>query len=64
VGIFAGMRAFFTEVRAEFARVSWPTRAATVKSTGIVVFVTLMLAVYLGVLDVALAEVVKRVLGG
>jgi preprotein translocase subunit SecE len=64
VGFLTGIRNFFGEVKAEFARVSWPTREATLKSTGIVVFVTLVLALYLGVLDVALAEVVKRVLGG
>jgi len=64
VGFLTGIRSFFGEVKAEFVRVSWPTREATLKSTGIVVFVTLVLALYLGVLDVALAEVVKRVLGG
>jgi preprotein translocase subunit SecE len=64
VGFFNGIRTFFTEVRAEFLRVNWPTRDATLKSTGVVVFVTLVLAVYLGVLDVGLAEVAKRVLGG
>lgn len=62
MGFLAGLRNFFGEVRSEFARVSWPTREATLKSTGIVVFVTLVLAIYMGVLDVALAEVVKRVL--
>ena len=63
MGFFTGIRAFFTEVKAEFLRVTWPTRDATIKSTGIVVFVTLVLAVYLGLLDVGLAEVAKRVLG-
>ncbi len=63
MGFFTGFKAFFLEVRSEFGRVSWPTRDATLKSTGIVVFVTLVLAAYLGLLDVALAEVVKRVLG-
>jgi preprotein translocase subunit SecE len=63
VGFLTGLRAFFTEVRSEFARVTWPTRQATLKSTGIVVFVTLVLAVYLGLLDLGLAEVVKHVLG-
>lgn len=63
MGFLTGLRTFITEVRAEFARVSWPTRQATIKSTGIVVFVTLVLAVYLGLLDLGLAEVIKRVLG-
>ena len=63
MGFFNSIRAFFAEVKAEFVRVSWPKRQATLKSTGVVVIVTLALAVYLGVLDVGLAEVAKRVLG-
>jgi preprotein translocase subunit SecE len=63
VGFFNSIRAFFTEVKGEFHRVSWPKRQATLKSTAVVVVVTLVLAVYLGVLDVGLAEVAKRVLG-
>ncbi|MFI5400329.1 MAG: preprotein translocase subunit SecE [SAR324 cluster bacterium] len=63
MGFLNGIRAFFVEVKAEFLRVSWPTRQATLKSTGIVVVVTLVLAVYLGAMDVGLAEVAKRVLG-
>ena len=63
MGFFNGIRAFFLEVKAEFMRVSWPTRDSTVKSTGIVVVVTLILSMYLGLLDVGMAEVAKRVLG-
>jgi preprotein translocase subunit SecE len=63
VGFFNGLRQFFVEVRTEFLRVTWPTREATLKSTGVVVIVTLVLAAYLGLLDVGLAEVAKRVLG-
>ena len=63
MGFFNSIRAFFLEVRGEFLRVSWPKRQATLKSTGVVVVVTLALAVYLGVLDVGLAEVAKRILG-
>ena len=63
VGFLNGIRAFFAEMKAEFIRVSWPTRDATVKSTGIVVIVTLALAVYLGVMDVGLATVARHILG-
>lgn len=51
MGLFRGIQQFFGEVRGEFARVSWPSREATLTSTGVVVFVTLAIAVYLGLLD-------------
>lgn len=63
MGFLNSIRAFFAEMKAEFVRVSWPTRQATLKSTGVVVVVTLALAVYLGVMDVGLATVAKRILG-
>jgi preprotein translocase subunit SecE len=63
VGIFAAIRGFFIDVRAEFLRVSWPTRDATLKSTAVVVFVTVVIAVYLGIIDVGLSEFMKRIIG-
>jgi preprotein translocase subunit SecE len=49
-------------VRSEFKRVTWPTREATLKSTGIVVFVTLVVAVYLGLIDLGLSNAVKLII--
>ena len=56
------IRGFFLDVRSEFKRVTWPTREATLKSTGIVVFVTLVVAVYLGLIDLGLSNAVKLII--
>lgn len=62
VGIFRALRQFYSDVVSEFKRVTWPTREATLKSTGVVVFVTIVLAVYLGVVDLGLSNAVKLVI--
>jgi preprotein translocase subunit SecE len=56
------MRSFFQDVHAEFKRVSWPTRQATLQSTGVVLVVTLAVAAFLGVVDVGLASAVKTII--
>ncbi len=62
MGIFASIRNFFTDVRSEFKRVTWPTREATLRSTGIVVFVSLVVAVYLGLVDLGLSHAIKLII--
>ncbi len=59
MGIFRSFFKFLTDVRSEFKRVSWPTREATLQSTGVVVFVTIVVAIFLGLVDLGLSEVVK-----
>ncbi|MCZ6532381.1 MAG: preprotein translocase subunit SecE [SAR324 cluster bacterium] len=59
VGLFRGLKSFLTGVRSEFKRVSWPTREATLQSTGVVCFVTIVVAIYLGLVDLGLSEAVK-----
>ena len=62
MGIFRNIRRFFTDVQSEFKRVTWPTREMTLKSTGVVVFVTIVLAIYLGLVDLGLSNAVKLVI--
>ena len=56
---FRSIKNFLVDVQSEFKRVSWPTREATLQSTGVVVFVTLVVAVFLGLVDLGLSEAVK-----
>lgn len=42
---------FFREVKMELSKVTWPTRADTVKLTGVVILVSLMVAMFIGGLD-------------
>ncbi len=62
MGIFKAFRTFLTDVKSEFKRVSWPTREATLQSTGVVVFVTIVVAIYLGLVDLGLSEAVKFII--
>ncbi len=42
---------FIKESRAELAKVNWPTRQQTIKFTGLVIGVSLGVAIFLGALD-------------
>ena len=56
------IREFVQEVLAEFRKVSWPSRAELVSSTAVVIVVTVVLAFFLGGVDIVLARVVERIL--
>jgi preprotein translocase subunit SecE len=60
--LFGAIREFFADVKSEFKRVSWPTRDDTLKSTGIVVFLSLVMAVFLGVVDTGLSSAIKFII--
>ena len=53
---------FFREVMAEFRRVTWPSRQEIVNSTAVVLVVTLVIAFFLGAVDIGLARVVEKIL--
>ena len=52
---------FIKEAWRELKNVTWPGRKEIVASTVIVVLVTLLLMIYLGVIDFALAKLVKLI---
>ena len=54
---------FIREARAELKKVSWPGKQQVWYSTLVVIFVTLLVAVYLGIVDMALTGVFSRVIG-
>jgi preprotein translocase subunit SecE len=53
---------FFREVAGEFRRVTWPSRAEVARSTVVVLAVVIVLALYLGAVDVGLSKVVEVIL--
>jgi preprotein translocase subunit SecE len=53
---------FFREVAAEFRRVNWPSRNEVGRSTIVVLAVVVVLAVYLGAVDVVLSRIVGVIL--
>ncbi len=50
---------FLREVKAELSKVTWSTRKELMGSTMVVLTVTAILAVYIGVVDYALAKILS-----
>lgn len=48
---------YFKQTRAELKKVTWPTREEAIRLTGIVLAVTVVMAVFLGLLDYLLTTV-------
>jgi preprotein translocase subunit SecE len=53
---------FVREVLAEFRKVTWPSRQELINSTVVVIAVTVVVSLFLGAVDVALARIVERIL--
>jgi len=53
---------FIREVVAEFRKVTWPSRQELVNSTVVVITVTVVVAVFLGAVDIMLARIVEAIL--
>jgi len=53
---------FFTEVRAEFGKINWPTAAETMRMTTVVVVLSVGIAAFLGAVDYGLLYVLNNYL--
>ena len=62
VKFFRGIGQFFSDVRGEFAKVTWPTRETTLQSTWVVLIVTVFVSLFLGVVDLGLSEAIKMII--
>ena len=62
--MFKRARQFFEDVKTEFKRVQWPTREATVRSTSVVLSVSLVIADNLGIADQILANIMRVIITG
>lgn len=62
IGAFTGpgrrVRGFLAESQFEMRKVVWPTRDETVKTTGIIILVVIVLSLLLGLIDLILKSVV------
>ena len=54
---------FVKDVRAEFSKVSWPTREDLVSSTGVVLAFSAVFAVFIGIFDLIISFVWGMLLG-
>jgi preprotein translocase subunit SecE len=56
------VREFVQEVLLEFRRVTWPSRQELGNSTVVVLALTVVVAFFLGGVDIGLSKIVQRVL--
>jgi len=56
------IRLFYHQVEAEFKKIVWPDRKVTMGLTGFVLILVVILAIYLGSVDLLLGKLVSMVL--
>lgn len=59
----ANISVFFKEVREELKKVNWAKKDETVGTTGVVVVLVILLAIYIGIVDLGLSKIIQFVLG-
>jgi preprotein translocase subunit SecE len=57
------IKVFFKEVSVELKKVSWPTRQQTVSATVVVIILTIIVSVFLGIIDLVLGRLVGTIMG-
>ena len=62
MGFVTRVREFVQEVLLEFRRVTWPTRQELINSTVVVLALTVIVAFFLGAVDIMLARIVEAIL--
>jgi len=61
--MFEKLKQFIKEVRSELTKVTWTTREELIYSTIIVIVVSIVLSIFIGVVDVALSNLASMLLG-
>jgi len=54
---------FLRESKTELKKVKWPNRKELIASTAVVIFLVLIVALFLGVVDFGLIKVIKNIVG-
>ena len=54
---------FLREVKVELKKVSWPSRKETIGSTSVVLVVVIIVAIFLGLIDIGLSRLIRIILG-
>jgi preprotein translocase subunit SecE len=62
MGVVTRVREFVQEVLLEFRRVTWPSRQELINSTVVVLALTVIVAFFLGAVDIGLSKLVQRIL--
>jgi len=56
------VRQFLREVRVELSKVTWPTRKDTLASTSVVLVIVILIAAFLGLVDLGLSRLMRILL--
>ena len=56
-------RQFLAEARIELKKVTWPTRKELLSTTAVVILLVLLVALFLGIVDLGLVKIIKNVIG-
>lgn len=54
---------FLRQAKVELKKVKWPTRKELIASTVVVIGLTLLVSLYLGLVDLGLIKIIKHVIG-
>jgi preprotein translocase subunit SecE len=57
------IKKFVDEVKSELKKVTWPDRALTVGTTLVVIILVIVMAAFLGVVDISLAKIIQYLVG-
>ncbi len=61
--MFQKILQFLQEVQLELKKVVWPTRKDTIASTSVVLIIVIIIAFFLGMIDLGLTRIIRVILG-
>ncbi|MFP3870851.1 MAG: preprotein translocase subunit SecE [Syntrophobacteria bacterium] len=62
MGVVHTVSQFLREVKVELSKVTWPTRKETIASTSVVLVIVILIAAFLGIVDLGLSRIIRIVL--
>jgi preprotein translocase subunit SecE len=57
------IKTYLSETRTELKKVTWPSRQDLIDSTKVVIVATLIMTVFIGIVDQVLSRIIKLVFG-
>ena len=61
--LFKNVGLFLRQAKVELKKVKWPTRKELIASTLVVIVLTILVSIYLGLIDLGLIKIIKHVVG-
>ena len=61
--MFEKAKQFLKEVKIELKKVVWPTRKDTIASNSVVLIIVMIIAFFLGLVDLGLSRIIRLILG-